>query len=334
MVFSGGVGLGAYQAGAYAALHRRTDLTPTWIAASSVGSVNAAIIAGRSASERLGALEEFWRGYDTTLLPQTFPEGRTRHVQNWLSALATRLMGARGYFRPRLPNLLEPFASLYDLTPMRLRLEKLVDFDRLNSGAVRVCVSTTDIETGELVVFDTARGDRIGMDHLLASCGFLPEFAPVEINGRLLGDGGLSANAPVETVLLEDPDGVALIAFVVDLFARDGKRPTDLETAVARKNDLLFGNQTFLRLEACLRERKLRRKGAGKAEADAVYYLSYRAPPEEAGPEKPYDLSVGSVHDRWMAGELDMAEALAELDAPSRAGPELKTIRRSDCRRR
>jgi hypothetical protein len=30
-----------------------------------------------------------------------------------------------------------------------------------------------------VVLFDTGKGDRIGLDHILASCGFLPEFAPV-----------------------------------------------------------------------------------------------------------------------------------------------------------
>jgi NTE family protein len=40
-------------------------------------------------------------------------------------------------------------------------------------------VAATDIETGELVVFDCANGDEISLDYLMASCGFLPEFAPV-----------------------------------------------------------------------------------------------------------------------------------------------------------
>ena len=92
------------------------------------------------------------------------------------------------------------FRSLYDLAPMKDRLERLVDFRRLNSGEVGFTVAATDIETGELVVFNPAKGDEISIDHLLASCGFLPEFAPVEIGGRLLGDGGLSANAPIEAL--------------------------------------------------------------------------------------------------------------------------------------
>jgi predicted acylesterase/phospholipase RssA len=35
----------------------------------------------------------------------------------------------------------------------------------------------------------------------MASCGFLPEFAPLELDGRLLGDGGLSLNAPFDAIL-------------------------------------------------------------------------------------------------------------------------------------
>jgi NTE family protein len=98
-----------------------------------------------------------------------------------------------------MPSL-GPFRSLYDLAPMKGRLAGLVDFARLNSGEVRFSIATTDIETGELVIFDNTKGDNITIDHVLASCGFLPEFAPVEVDGRLLGDGGLSANAPIEAV--------------------------------------------------------------------------------------------------------------------------------------
>jgi len=79
-------------------------------------------------------------------------------------------------------------------------MRQLIDFDLLDNGEARLTVAATDIETGELVLFHTGRGERIEADHLLASCGYLPEFAPVEIGGRLLGDGGLAANAPVEAL--------------------------------------------------------------------------------------------------------------------------------------
>jgi NTE family protein len=125
-------------------------------------------------------------------------------------------------------------------------LRRVVDFGRLNSGELRITVAATYIETGDIVLFDSQR-DRIGLDHLLVSCGFLPKFAPVEIDGRLLGDGGLAANTPVEPVLDESERSDATI-FVVDLFARDGPRPTGLESALERKNGLLFGNPTFVRM--------------------------------------------------------------------------------------
>jgi NTE family protein len=115
---------------------------------------------------------------------------------------------------------------------MRDRLNSLIDFGRLNSGEVRICVAATDVETGDPVFFESGK-DEIGMDHLLASCGFLPEFA-VEIGGRILVDGGLSVNAPFDRVLEEDtPQGLKL--FVIDLYARDGYRPSSLEGGCAEK---------------------------------------------------------------------------------------------------
>ena len=36
--------------------------------------------------------------------------------------------------------------ALYDLTPLRRTLERLVDFDRLNAGEVRFTVAAVDIE--------------------------------------------------------------------------------------------------------------------------------------------------------------------------------------------
>ena len=79
--------------------------------------------------------------------------------------------------------------GLYRLEPLGRAIEQIVDFDRLNGGDIRLSVLTTDLATGEPVVFDTGAGDRIEAEHLMASCGFLPDFAPREVGGRLLGDG-------------------------------------------------------------------------------------------------------------------------------------------------
>ena len=46
LVLAGGVALGMYEAGAYAAMHEHPELRPEWLAGSSIGAVTAALIAG------------------------------------------------------------------------------------------------------------------------------------------------------------------------------------------------------------------------------------------------------------------------------------------------
>jgi NTE family protein len=183
---------------------------------------------------------------------------------------------------------------------MRRRLHRLVDFARLNSGEPRLSVATTKIETGKVILFDTAR-EKLGIDHLMASCGMLPEFPPVMIGGCLLGDGGLAANAPVEPIRA---DPTPRVVFVLDLFARDGGRPRSFAGALARKNELMFGNQTLPLLEFW--------QDAHGNDGKRVVYLSYRASPDEADAEKLFDFSAATVDDRCRAGAQDMEAALLQ----------------------
>src|SRR3954449_5668739 len=82
-----------------------------------------------------------------------------------------------------------------------------------------------------------------------------------------------------------------------DLFSRDGKRPVDLQTALERKSDLLFANQTYAKLEAF----RARVERDNNTRIPRVVHLSYRASGEEAGSEKSFDYS----RRRWkIAGEL------------------------------
>lgn len=140
---------------------------------------------------------------------------------------------------------------------MRLGLERVVDFDLLNNGPVRLTLATTDVINGERVVFDTGRGQRIGPEHVMASSAMLPLFAPIEVEGRLLADGGLSANAPVDLVL-DAPATNDRLCFVVDLFAREGSRPHSLAASASRATDLAFGNQSRRILQGQQTEHRLR----------------------------------------------------------------------------
>src|ERR1700750_1879054 len=60
LVLSGGGALGAYQAGAYAALEKYS-VRPNWIAGTAIGAINTAIIAGNLPHERVLRLRQFWR---------------------------------------------------------------------------------------------------------------------------------------------------------------------------------------------------------------------------------------------------------------------------------
>ena len=60
LILPGGGALGAYQAGAYAGLEG-CGVRPNWIAATGIGAVNAAIIAGNPPHERIPRLRRFWQ---------------------------------------------------------------------------------------------------------------------------------------------------------------------------------------------------------------------------------------------------------------------------------
>src|SRR5262245_44475943 len=77
LVFQGGGALGAYQAGVYQALHE-AGIESDWIIGTSIGAINASLIAGNRHGDRLAALAEFWRRMahksawsERTLWPQT-----------------------------------------------------------------------------------------------------------------------------------------------------------------------------------------------------------------------------------------------------------------------
>ena len=343
LVLAGGIALGMYEAGAYAALHEHPELHPHWLAGSSIGAVTAALIAGNPPERRVARLREFWEATDpfptmsSWLAP--FSTGAFRQAQNGASAAQTILFGRPGLFRPRLAPGFQRGAqdvpALFDVGPMARRLSELVDFDLLNSGAVRLAISCTDVMSGERVVFDTGHGDRIEAQHVLASCALLPLFAPIEVAGRLLADGCLGANTPLDLVLGENDRRDAL-CFVVELFARQGSRPHSLAASASRAGDLAFGNQTRRILEGLQRERRLRGLlgklaaqlpdevrhdpaveailAEGRTGRATVASIAYRGGLDEAGMLKPFDFSRATLADRWAAGDEAMRHAIAAVN--------------------
>ncbi|MBP0445278.1 patatin-like phospholipase family protein [Roseomonas sp. SSH11] len=346
LVLSGGIGLGAFGAGVYAGLEEHGEAE--WLLGASAGAVNAAIIGGNPPGRRAAALRRFWSSISADPTPLTSfwlgkppTRGAWRRAHNEAAALQSLLLGRPGLFRSRLstPRTSEP-PALYDLEPLRRVLPEHLDFDLLNSpGAPRVTLVATDVLSGERVVFDTARGTRITVEHILASGALMPLFAPVEIEGRLLCDGGLASNAPLDLLLDEVPRR-PVRCVIAEQFCRAGSRPRNLLAAASRAGDLAFGNQTWRMVEACIREFRLRGlltqlAGAlppamqedpavapllGGAAAEAremtLLVLGYRADPDEAGLIKPFDFSEVTLAERWDAGQAALREGLAQLASP------------------
>ncbi|MDB5378528.1 MAG: hypothetical protein JWR00_2974 [Rubritepida sp.] len=344
LVLSGGLALGAFEAGACSALEEDGEPPPDWIVGASVGAINAAIFAGTTPGRRSEQLHRFWRGLATDpaplatyLLGSPPAAGPWREAYNMAGAMQSLLLGHPALFRHRIAPAMGigRAPALFDLEPLERRLVEFVDFDRLNEGPCRISITATDVVSGERVVFDTGQGARLTPRHLVASGALLPVFAPVEVEGRLLGDGGLSANAPVDLVL-DAPRRGALDCVIIELFARAGSRPRSLGASMSRAGDLVFGNQTKRLLEGRAREQRLKGLIAKLVErlpeaelSDAqlaslllevqgcgpttVVTLGYRAGLREAGIGAPFDFTPATIDDRWKAGAEGMRLALGKL---------------------
>ena len=97
LVLQGGGALGSYQAGVYQAL-QEAGIEPDWIIGTSIGAINASLIAGNSPQNRLSRLREFWKKMEQ------HPVWSFRDVipgfNEKLSYWATVTNGIPGFFRP------------------------------------------------------------------------------------------------------------------------------------------------------------------------------------------------------------------------------------------
>lgn len=314
LVLSGGNALGAYQAGCYQALHDR-GLLPDWVVGASTGAINGAIICGNRDDDRVLRLAEYW-GLPVPAGPAaaSWWTNVGEDLRRSATAVATLAFGQHQVFAPRAfsPSLLDVFgpvgrSSLYDTHPLGMTLKRLVDFERLNGDGTRYTATAVDLESGEEVAYDTRR-QAVAADHIRGSSALLPAFSPVEVDGRLVGDGGLAANLPLDVVLSDPPAGPVL-CIAVDLLPLAAPRPRTLGEAASRMQDLIFASQSARTIAAWQALYAARSSAA----AVALLHLSYdRQDAEVAG--KAFDFSAKSVRERWDAGYRDLAEAIDWLD--------------------
>jgi NTE family protein len=160
LVLSGGGGRGAYECGVYKCLEE-IGLVPDLLVGTSIGAINAAAIAsGRSAAE----LEEAW--------------------------LATRTRDIQRFWR------LRPWRSIYDTSPWARTLYRFIDFDGLARTEKRLLITATEVEAGNLRVFDNAQL-VVTPKHILASCSIPLVYPWTRIGDSHYWDGAVMSNTPL-----------------------------------------------------------------------------------------------------------------------------------------
>ncbi|MGS0742100.1 patatin-like phospholipase family protein [Glaciimonas sp. GG7] len=350
LVLQGGGALGAYQAGVYHAMHEH-NMTPDWVVGTSIGAINAAIIAGNARELRLARLKEFWDAVShKDLVNMAKVPDAVRKTSTWWTTLDTVLRGVPGFFKPRL---MSPFAiglpvepeqaSFYDTSPLTETLTRLVDLDFLNCpDSIRLTVSAMKVTNGELVCFDSDQR-RIGIDHIRASGALPPGFAPVRVDGDLYWDGGLYSNTPLE-IVLDDQEGqdddsndlekprVDTICVMVDLWSAEGDEPRTLDEVETRQKDVTFASRSQRHIENYLRIHELRRTAralydklpaaerskadrkefAGIADNSTIHVVRLRYGGHDWNmASKDVNFSQGSVQWRWDQGYQDAMRAIA-----------------------
>jgi NTE family protein len=341
LVLQGGGALGAYQGGVFQAL-QEAQLESDWVAGISIGAINSALIAGNPPERRVSRLREFWETVSSALpggvLSFDRIDGMFRAPINEASAVHALLFGVPGFFTPRVPPpQLQPEGTMaaisyYDTTPLKATLQRLLDFDVLNGGRVRLSVGAVNVETGNFIYFDTAH-DRVDVRHIMASGALPPGLPPVEIDGEYYWDGGLVSNTPLQYAL-EQRGERHRVVFQVDLFPARGQMPATILDVSQREKDIRYSSRTRFNTDMEL-ERQLMIKAANRlleklppelrADPDVqklaslrreckgidVVHLIYRTKQYESQ-AKDYEFSRASMEEHWQAGYADMRDTLKD----------------------
>jgi NTE family protein len=300
VVLSGGEALGAYQAGAYAALEK-SGVRPNWIAGTAIGAVNAAIIAGNLPHERVLKMRQFWHEVSRRAA-QRSPRRLARWAQKTAGRLISHLRRGTGFNRPE---------AVVSASELRELIAQAVDFERVNSGAVRVVLGAVNLATGAETFFDNDR-HVLGLDHVLAGTP-LPGLPPVAIGGHLFGGSAVPVSA------LDEARPADTLCFAVDGYdpapgGHGGISRTAREIATLRRTHDLRRMIGLLgeRLPATVRgEIDIRRCLAEASDATmTILHLVHEGNVADLA-AKMADFSPGAVTRRWKAGERDVATSLA-----------------------
>lgn len=167
LVLSGGGLLGAAQVGMLRPL-ARSGWRPDAIVGTSAGALNGAWMAAGFGVDRVDQLEEIWMSLQER---GVFPDRSA--AQLW------RVIARR--------------SAVQGAETLKALIERCCPVDRLEEFEIPVHVSATGLASGQAVWLE----DGPARPALLASSSIPGVVPPVEVDGRMLVDGGVVANVPV-----------------------------------------------------------------------------------------------------------------------------------------
>ncbi len=170
-VFAGGGSVGAAEVGMLQALVEAGE-RPAFVVGASAGAINAVHFAAIPTLDGVSRLAAMWKDLSRR---DVFPVDRVHGVM--------ALVGRRG--------------SLLDPRVLRRTLEARVPVRRFEDTVIPCHIVATALHSGEEVVLSSGSV----VDALLATSAIPVLFPPVHIDGVLLADGGVSANAPITSAI-------------------------------------------------------------------------------------------------------------------------------------
>ncbi len=271
LVLQGGGSLGAFSCGVFKALVKkkiRVDIA----AGTSIGAINAAIIAGSRSDHPEKDLEDFWMELaesNYAIIPDIFTLNYDQHRRRYdfkiisSASINAAIFGVPKMFVPRwnLTQMINDkdfflpgnWTYTYDHSPLAKTLEKYIDYRKISlantkevlPSVIRLIITGVNVLTSKPLVFDSAKM-KIEIKHLLASSGYpIYGFPWVEIeNGVYAWDGSLLSNTPVREVIDASPRNDKHI-FIVENYPREiDKLPSNMTEVEDRAKDIIFSDKT------------------------------------------------------------------------------------------
>ena len=198
-VLSGGGSLGAIQVGALQSL-MGAGVRPDVLIGCSVGGLNAAYLAVDPSAARAADLETLWRGLSRA---DIFPASK----------------------RSIAGHVVRRDTHLYEPDGLRALVDRLVPAKDLSDLPVPVHIVTTDLLTGQPVWWTSGDPRQI----LVASASLPALFPPVDLDGSLHVDGGVTCPVPVQRAINLGAERIWVLDVTGGSLGRRDERMTALD---------------------------------------------------------------------------------------------------------